>query len=60
MEKMRRIEILIGACAECPYCQPKFVDSQIMEKCYYKDNSKEVPDSDTIPDWCQLEEVEKC
>jgi len=59
MGGLRKIEILIGACAECPYCQPRFRNLQIVEKCYYKDSSAEIPDSDTIPDWCPLEKQEK-
>lgn len=52
---MRKIEIKISACGECPYCQPKFVDLQIVEKCYKEDRPKEIEDSDTIPNWCPLE-----
>ena len=57
MVDLRKIEVLIGACGECPYCQPKFVNLQIIEKCYKEEKSREIPDTDTIPDWCPLEKA---
>lgn len=50
---MKRKMVEVNKCLECPY-------QSGVDECGYpaviRDNHKQIPDLDTIPDWCPLQD----
>ena len=59
---MKRLDITIETCGECPYCRPSVFDVLITGlRCDHPDSPPVVKDavrSTTIPQWCPLPDVE--